>query len=114
VVEVITVPSDMSDGETGHWDTHCSRCGDEYPADRDSALCESCVKSIQRSKLMDGVPCDRCDGHGWVYDPICDIKRAMNGRDERCPECHGRGRVAWVPDPEDVHPDLRAEVRARD
>lgn len=90
----------------------CMRCGD--PMDREeSALCESCEKHIQWKKLMDGVSCDYCDGHGWVYGTICDIQRAMNGRDERCPECLGSGRVAWRPDPEDVHPDLRAEVTAR-
>jgi len=105
--------SDVCADDTDHFDIHCSRCGDEYPAERKNALCESCVKHIQRSKLMDGVRCDRCDGSGWIYGTICDIQRAMNGRDTRCPECHGTGSVAWEPDPDDVHPDLRAEVRFR-
>jgi DNA-directed RNA polymerase subunit RPC12/RpoP len=106
--------SDQPDtGDVDRWDLHCSRCGDEYPLKRDHSLCESCEKEIQLSKLMDGIRCERCDGGGWVYGTICDVQRAMNGRDIRCPECHGIGRVAWRPDPEDVHPDLRAEVMAR-
>jgi DnaJ-class molecular chaperone len=109
-----TTKDGAEDGRaTTHWDLHCSRCGDEYPADRENALCESCVKSIQMSKLMDGVLCERCDGEGWIYGTWCDLERAMNGRDTRCPECHGTGRVEWEPDPDDVHPDLRAEVKAR-
>lgn len=83
---------------TDYWDVHCSRCGDEYPLDRENALCESCVKDIQTSKLRDGVPCERCDGHGWIYDTWCDLQRAMHGRNTLCPECHGSGRVAWKPD----------------
>lgn len=98
---------------TDHFDTHCSRCGGEYPNKRENALCESCVKYIQMSKLMDGVPCDRCNGSGWIYGTICDIRRAMNRHDTCCPECHGSGHVAWEPDPDDVHPDLRTEVKAR-
>lgn len=102
-----------NDRPDDYYEYHCGRCGEEYPRDRDDRLCESCVKSIQMKQLMDGVRCDYCDGHGYVYGTICDLQRAMNGRDELCPECHGSGRVAWRPDPEDVHPDLRMEVRAR-
>lgn len=100
----------LGDG-THHWDTHCSRCGDEYPREREERLCESCVKEIQRKKLLDGIRCPNCDGEGYVYGTICDLQRAMNGRDQRCPECHGTGTVAWKPDLEDVHPDLRMEVK---
>jgi len=92
------------------WETHCGRCGDEYPRERESRICESCEKSIQMEKLTEGVRCDRCDGHGRIYGSICDIQRAMNGRDTRCPECHGDGRVAWEPETNEVHPDLRTEV----
>lgn len=104
---------DQGGDDIDRWDIHCSRCGNEYPLERKSSLCESCEKAIQLSKLMDGIRCERCDGGGWIYGTICDVQRAMNGRDTRCPECHGTGRVAWDPDPEDVHPDLRAEVMAR-
>jgi len=104
---------DEDDDGIDRWDIHCSRCGDEYPLERENSLCESCVKEIQFSKLMEGIRCERCDGGGWVYGSICDVQRAMNGRDTRCPECHGTGRVAWDPDPENVHPDLRDEVMLR-
>lgn len=100
-------------GESQHFDVHCSRCGTEYPRERENTICENCEKRIQLSKLMDGVRCTRCEGHGWIHGSICDIQRAMNGRDTRCPECHGSGRVAWDPDREDTHPDLRTEVMAR-
>jgi len=97
-----------------HWDVHCSRCGDEYTADREKSICESCEKQIQWSRLHEGVRCERCDGAGRVYGTICDLERAMNGKDTRCPECHGTGTVAWQPDDLDnVHPDLRAEVKVR-
>lgn len=94
-------------------EVRCLRCGDDIGPNRDRRLCESCEKTIQLRKLADGVPCDRCDGHGWIYSTYCDIQRAMNGRDRRCPECHGSGQRPWNPDLEDVHPDLRAEVAAR-
>lgn len=104
----------MSSGdETDHWDTHCSRCGDEYPDGRETRICESCEKKIQRRKIVDGVRCERCDGNGYIYGTYCDLERAMNGRDEPCPECRGTGRAAWKPEPEEVHPDLRAEVMTR-
>lgn len=96
-----------------HWERHCSRCGESYPRSRESRICEACEKQIQMSKLLDGVRCEHCDGHGNVYGTYCDVQRAMNGRDTRCPECHGSGRVEWTPDIEDVHPDLRFEVKAR-
>ena len=92
------------------WETHCGRCGDEYPRERESRICERCEKQIQRKRLMDGVQCDRCNGHGRIYGTWCDLERAMNGRDKLCPVCDGSGRTAWTPDPKDVHPDLRAMV----
>ena len=96
-----------------HWETHCGRCGDAYPPTRDSRICESCEIQLQWAKLVDGVRCARCDGHGRVYGTYCDLERAMNGRAERCPECHGSGRVGWRPDPDEVHPSLRGEVTRR-
>lgn len=100
--------SDVIEHEQG-----CMRCGDAVDHDRDSRLCDACEKHIQRTLLQKGTPCDRCDGHGMVYSSIGDIQRAMNGRDRVCSECGGSGRVAWSPDLDDVHPDLRAEVKAR-
>ena len=101
-------PSNDVENEQG-----CMRCGDTVDHGRDSRLCDACEKYIQRSLLREGTPCDRCDGHGMVYSSIGDIQRAMNGRDRVCSECGGSGRVAWNPDLDDVHPDLRAEVKAR-
>ena len=95
-----------------YWEWHCGRCGDEYPRERESRICESCERHIQYKKLTEGVPCERCDGHGWIYGTICDIQRAMNGRDERCPECLGRGTVSWNPDPDEVLPELRGLIHA--
>jgi hypothetical protein len=37
----------------------------------------------------------------------------MNGREHVCSECGGSGRVDWNPDLDEVHPDLRSEVKAR-
>lgn len=91
----------------------CMRCGNAVEHDRDSRLCNECDKHIQRQLLRKGSACDRCDGHGMVADPICDIKRAMNGREHVCSECGGSGRVDWNPDLDEVHPDLRSEVKAR-
>lgn len=93
-----------------HWEIHCPRCGDEAPRNRDSRLCESCVKNIQTKKILDGVRCERCNGHGYIYDTWCDIQRATNGRDTICPNCGGSGTVTWEPDEEDVHPDLRMQA----
>ena len=104
--------ADDAAGDTDHFDIHCSRCGDEYPAERKNALCEYCVKNIQWSKLMNGVRCDRCDEYGWIYGTTCDIQRAMNGRDTRCPECHGTSSVAWEPDPDDVLYQLKALAKS--
>lgn len=52
--------------------------------------------------------CPRCHGHGWVEDPLCDLQRAMNGRDTPCPECHTSGRVPRVVD-DDSGGDAGAE-----
>lgn len=91
----------------------CIRCGDDVEHDRGSRLCDSCEKEVQTSKLLDGVQCERCNGHGRISGTYCDVQRAMKGRDQVCPVCDGSGRVPWRPDPEDVHPDLRAEVKIR-
>jgi hypothetical protein len=100
----------MGDNEAGQG---CLRCGDAVEHDRDSRLCDECDKHIQRTLLRKGAACDRCNGHGMVADPLCDIQRAMDGRDRVCSECGGSGRVDWNPDLDDVHPDLRPEVKAR-
>jgi hypothetical protein len=42
------------------------------------------------------VDCDRCHGHGRVEDPICDLRRAMNGREHPCPDCSASGKVPRV------------------
>lgn len=109
------MPSDGLENENGGESRssdgyRCMRCGDEYDEGWRDRLCDPCVKHIQRSKLFDGVPCERCDGHGRVYSSIGDIQRAMNGRDKACSLCYGTGKAAWNPDREEVHPDLRAEV----
>lgn len=91
----------------------CHRCGDPLDEAWDDQLCDDCLKHIQHERLRTGVICDYCDGHGSIYGTICDIQRAMNGRDTVCPECRGSGRVGWEPELGDVHPDLRVEVSAR-
>lgn len=42
------------------------------------------------------ITCPNCYGHGWVEDPICDLRRAMNGREHACAECHTTGTVPRV------------------
>lgn len=104
------MPSDEHADKVGR---SCMRCGEDVEHDRDTRLCDSCQMHIQTSKLMDGVQCENCNGHGQVYSTYCDLQRAMNGWDQVCPVCDGSGRVPWRPDPDDVHPDLRREVEAR-
>ena len=89
----------------------CMMCGDSMRHSRDdSRICGTCEIEIQTTRLLEGVRCDRCGGHGYVYGSICDVQRAMNGRDTPCSDCNGSGRVPWEPDLEDVHPDLRMQV----
>ena len=97
----------------GEVEQSCMRCGAAIEHDRDSRLCDDCQKHIQHKLLRKGAVCEYCDGYGMVYSSIGDIQRAMNGRDRACPECAGSGRVEWDPDLDDVHPDLRVEVKAR-
>lgn len=42
------------------------------------------------------IDCPKCHGHGWVEDPICDLRRAMNGREHPCPRCHTSGTAPRV------------------
>jgi DNA-directed RNA polymerase subunit RPC12/RpoP len=86
-------PANVSSQE--YWDEHCRRCGDELADDRDDRLCESCKRHLELEARLNGVRCDRCDGHGYIYGTFCDIQRVMNGRDTRCPRCRGSGTVEW-------------------
>lgn len=58
--------------------------------------------SVQKSvtdttvKSINWIDCPRCHGHGWVKDPICDLRRVMNGREHPCPNCHTEGTVPRV------------------
>jgi hypothetical protein len=53
-------------------------------------ICDPSVASIA------WVDCQRCDGHGDIPDPICDLRRSMNGREHPCPECDATGSVPRV------------------
>ena len=92
--------SDSGQGSDGteHWAVHCSRCSDELADGRDATLCKSCSREIEMKRRERGDRCERCDGHGYIYGTYCDLQRAMDGRDKRCPVCHGSGRVAYEPD----------------
>jgi hypothetical protein len=92
--------------------TDCMRCGDPLGDSWSDTICDTCKKHIQRKALREGVRCPVCDGYGEVHSTYCDVQRAMNGRDQQCPECNGTGKQKWEPDPEDVHPDLRYQVVA--
>lgn len=92
-----------------HWETHCGRCGDEYPRHRESRICESCETELQWSKLIDGVRVDsglarRQASRGRPMEAVmsrfkarlrrCDDCEVVT-RSSRCPECdtklHRRG-----------------------
>jgi len=47
-------------------------------------------------KPVSWIDCPRCHGHGEIEDPICDLRRAMNGREHTCPNCNGSGTVARI------------------
>jgi len=90
-------------GGRGNLGLECQDCGEagqiEYiireenpwqnPSVQES-LTDPTVKSIN------WINCPRCHGHGWVKDPICDLRRAMNGRERPCPNCHTEGTVPRV------------------
>lgn len=52
--------------------------------------------SNPRMEPVNWIDCPRCDGYGEIEDPICDLRRAMNGREHCCPNCHGSGNVPRV------------------
>lgn len=47
-------------------------------------------------KPVSWIDCPRCHGYGEIEDPICDLRRAMNGREHTCPNCNGSGTVARI------------------
>jgi len=49
-----------------------------------------------RMESVNWIDCHRCDGYGEIEDPICDLRRAMNGREHSCPNCHGSGSVPKI------------------
>jgi hypothetical protein len=42
------------------------------------------------------VDCRECNGTGEVFDPLCDLRRAMYGREHPCHECDATGSVPRV------------------
>lgn len=42
------------------------------------------------------IDCPNCHGHGQVKDPLCDLRRAMHGREHPCPDCNASGAVPNV------------------
>jgi len=47
-------------------------------------------------KTVSWIDCPRCHGHGEIEDPICDLRRAMNGREHPCPNCDASGSVPRI------------------
>lgn len=47
-------------------------------------------------KQIHWIDCARCDGHGMIEDPLCDLRRAMNGREHPCPVCDFTGKIPRV------------------
>jgi hypothetical protein len=43
-----------------------------------------------RTAVVNWIDCPRCDGHGWVSEPLCDLQ---TDRDNPCPRCHTSGAV---------------------
>jgi len=60
------------------------------------------------------IDCPRCYGHGWVEDPICDLRRAMNGREHPCTNCHTEGTVPRVVETDGGHSRDGTEQPATD
>jgi len=48
------------------------------------------------TKPVSWIDCPRCHGYGEIEDPICDLRRAMNGREHPCPNCDATGSVPRV------------------
>lgn len=97
-----------------HWVTHgsdgvgriglrCEDCdgegrvkyqiGEENPW-KDPSVCEG-VADMRVAEIR-WHDCQRCNGFGWIEDPICDLRRAMNGREHPCPVCHTSGSTPVV------------------
>jgi len=92
----------LHDG-TGSIQLECEDCdaevrieyeiGEEHPwetATEVDGIADATVKDVA------WVDCDRCDGHGQIKDPFCDLRRVMNGRELTCPSCHGTGSTPRV------------------
>jgi len=100
--QMIETTSSKREG-VGHIGLTCQDCGDqgriEYlvgeenpwqnPSGRRGVI-DTTVKQIS------WIDCPRCHGHGWIEDPLCDLRRAMNGREHPCPECHTSGSVPRI------------------
>lgn len=78
----------------------CQDCGAEGDLrhDFDEGLEGGCWSGVGNPefKPLNWIQCSRCYGHGYVEDPICDLRRAMNGREHPCPNCHTTGKVPRV------------------
>lgn len=67
--------------------------GEENPwgvLDEVDGITDAAVKDVA------WIDCDRCNGHGQIKDPFCDLRRAMNGREHPCPKCEGTGSIPRV------------------
>lgn len=63
---------------------------DENPFD--DPIVREGVENV-RSGMVSWHDCPRCHGHGWVEDPIDDLRRAMSGREHACPRCDTTGSI---------------------
>jgi DnaJ-class molecular chaperone len=87
-------------GDRTHITLACRECGEEgrvewVPEEQtptDNPHSRYGVHSLRHARIT-WVPCSYCEGHGDVPDPLCDVRRAMNGREHPCPECDATGNV---------------------
>lgn len=87
----------------GHLGLTCQDCGEgatiKYDVGHENPWDDPLVQEGVRDTRVveiEWIDCPRCHGYGWVEDGLCDLRRAMNGREHPCPECHTSGVVPRI------------------
>ncbi|MDS0284713.1 hypothetical protein [Haloarcula onubensis] len=100
--QMVEVSKFIHDG-TGTLTLKCQGCGAKGRIDyavgeeqpwKDPSVQEGVVDATV--KQIHWIDCPRCDGHKMIEDPLCDLRRAMNGREHPCPRCDFTGKIPRV------------------